>query len=642
MKKLENNGTQITSDRAVLSILCDQDSHTERQQTTTTNKHSASDCIICSIANIRRNFADVRTLIDSARTSPSQCRDLAPELQTHEIAFENTSKMLLLMVARSRQDVENMFENQSHPIWADVMAHRRLLILMARSHDLCQDALKHFSRVLCEIPREYQAVRKPVKKKIRFWRESSKALVVDRIDALYKLFDDLRSYGDFFRTLVRHAASCRPRYVDGPTNPENLQDSRPTADPRMFSGHFDFLQQVSRTLYDTLSKAWTCPQREVHSISISTDVVSYNSGYRFGLAVTSSHLDGPLHVLVIATRDKSSSDEMAGETVKDTLTYINAAQTISGSQRQSKLPVSSEKYPDRLLTKQTSQGMIPLSCSRPIRNNLRDLSLEQNLCSYLQESCAAIEFSRATDNPCLGYLDSDDGVTFSIFYTLKGRYISSLDDVLDRASADCNAISIRERLVHASLLAAAVISFYDTPWLPRVLSSQNIVFFNTDAATAKRTLTEPYLQTLLEQDKIAYEACLNKDVDSRRFLLLSLGIVLIEIAYSAPWRKLQSQEDIMKDLNDRDRNVLNLMRLSETVSRELGSRYAKVVQSCLQASVGNRDLEKRSEGVSEFNFQEDVVKQLNQCVSAVSDRSNACGTSYKVPVSSNRYDMICT
>ena len=617
-------GTQTTADRVVRSIVCDQEIYTERQKTISTNKHSASDCII-SIANIRRNFADATKLIGSAHTSPSQCRDLAPELQAQQIAFENTCKLLLFMVARSRQDAENMLDDQSHPIWVDVTAHRRLSVLMAGFHDLCVGTLKYILRVLFEILKEIQATKKQVKMKTWFQREASKALVVDRTDALHRLFDDLKSYGDFFRTLVRQAARCQPGYLAKPTIAEDLLNPRPITDSRKPSGYYDCLQHVSRTLYETLSKAWTCRQREAHSISISTSVVTFTSNFRFNLAVATSHLDGPLHVLVDAIRDNPSTHQMAEETEKDASPTMNAAESIDRSQRQVKLPVSSEMHFDRLVTEQTSQSASPSSCSWPIRNNLRNLSLEHNLCSYLQESCAAIELSRTSEYSCLGYLDSDDGVTFLIFYTLKGQYTSSLDDVLERASTDCNAMSVRERIILAYSLAAAVSNFYDTPWPPQVWSSQTIQFFNTDTASTKGTLAEPYLKTLLYQEARAHRVSPSKDVESRRFLLLSLGIIFIEIAYSAPWRKLQSQEDIMKDLNDGEKNLLNLMRLSETVSRELGPRYAKVVQCCLQASVGDRDPGKSPEGVFEISFQKDVVKQLNECVLAVSDHCNTFG-----------------
>ena len=608
-------GTHISSDRVVQSIVHHQELYPEKQKTVSPKKHSASDCIVYSIANIRRTFADLARLIESAQTPPSQCRDLAPELCTQQIAFENTCKMLLLMVAKSRQDVENMFEDPSHPIWADGNAHRRLSVLMARFYGLCEGTLKHFLRDLRAILRECQAIKKRVMKKTWFRREVSKALVVDRTDALHRLFDDLRSYGDFYRTLVRQAVRRQPGYVAKPTIVEDLQDQRPQANSQAFTGHFDSLQQVSRTLYETLSKAWTCHQGEKHSISISTGVVTSVSGFRFGLAVTTGHLDGPLHVLVDATRYKSSAHQTAMGPEKDASQSMNAAETIDRSQRQPELLIFSEMHSDRFVTKQTTQSVSALSCSWPIRNHLRNLSLEKNLCSYLQESCGAIESSRTPEYSCLGYLDSDDGVKFLIFYTLKGRHAFSLDDALERASTDCNAISMRERLLLASLLATAVKNFYGTPWPPRVWSSQNIQFFEKDAANTKATLTEPYLKTLLDQEGTVHRVSLSKDVDSRRFLLLSLGIILIEIAYSAPWRKLQSQEKIMKDLNDGERNLLNLMRLSETVSRELGSRYAKVVQCCLQASVGDRDPGKNTEGVSEINFQEDVVKPLNECVS---------------------------
>ena len=46
----------------------------------------------------------------------------------------------------------------------------------------------------------------------------------------------------------------------------------------------------------------------------------------------------------------------------------------------------------------------------------------------------------------------------------------------------------------------------------------------------------------------------------------------------------------MKDLKDYERTLHDLTRLSETVSRELGSCYAEVVQSCLQASMGIQGL----------------------------------------------------
>ena len=72
----------------------------------------------------------------------------------------------------------------------------------------------------------------------------------------------------------------------------------------------------------------------------------------------------------------------------------------------------------------------------------------------------------------------------------------------------------------------------------------------------------------------------NPSLEWRTPLLLFQDCFLLG-SFSALWAKLQLREDITRKLLEWEKEPLNLMRLSQTVSRELASKHAEVVETCL-------------------------------------------------------------
>ena len=68
-------------------------------------------------------------------------------------------------------------------------------------------------------------------------------------------------------------------------------------------------------------------------------------------------------------------------------------------------------------------------------------------------------------------------------------------------------------------------------------------------------------------------------------------------------------------------NFIDLMRLSDTVSRELGSRYARVVRTCLSEWLDSENARGRQASLDRVIY-EDIVGELFECLSAVSDDSS--------------------
>ena len=176
---------------------------------------------------------------------------------------------------------------------------------------------------------------------------------------------------------------------------------------------------------------------------------------------------------------------------------------------------------------------------------------------------------------------------------------------------------VEERLRTASFLATGLLHLHSSSWLPHIWSTQDIVFFTADEVDPKRALTEPFLQAQLNRNSTRYFSPTQREHGSSWTCLLSLGIILIELAFCKPWHHLPLQDEIGKDLFEWERTYLDLRRFSETVSRELGSKYARVVQTCLQKWFEAQGLEDPSKAELDKCISEDVVKELDEILAAL-------------------------
>lgn len=574
-----------TTESVVLSIINVNQMFGGVKKAGSTDKYPTSGSILRSIAGIHKLFEDVMRNSESIQKVYSDMADLVLKIRIQQVAFDNGCKMLLVTAAKSRQDVDNMIENRGHPIWRDTMVHRDLDAMMARFYHLCLAALEHFQESLSELRVGLHALREQETKKAtsryQFLLDNWNPSTLGAIEDFPKLLQNLRNYNDIFCTLILQAVPRRSGYQSGSAFGRDL--GCPTA-MRVAPAphhHLGCIQRASQVLYDTLSNVWTCREHEAHSLSIARNFDYAEAGalgqaayFCFTVAVTSPYPVRPYQLIVHISHSEFCICQEAKEDQAPNKTYLRKG-------------------------------------------------LEEDLCHRLRNSSVTIEPKEMMECSCLGYLEKRSGLRFLFPYLHRDEFRKqgsySLDDVLACASNERRAIPLEDRLRMALSLAAGVLHFSSSSWFRQTWCSKDIHFFATDDYKGYK-LGEPFLQTNLDNDRARGPACEIRRQAATRSCMLSLGLVLIELAFSAPWRKLQLKESLTEDLFEWEKNLVDLMRLSDTVSRELGSRYAKVVQTCLFQGLETQETQE-TQGLGKAELDqvifEDIVAELDRCLSAV-------------------------
>jgi len=94
------------------------------------------------------------------------------------------------------------------------------------------------------------------------------------------------------------------------------------------------------------------------------------------------------------------------------------------------------------------------------------------------------------------------------------------------------------------------------------------------------------------------------------FLLFGLGVVLLEIAYSAPLKSLQQPCDLENGIENQYTDFFTARRLVNSIGREMGNSYGTIVKKLLHCDFGcgddlsNRDLQ--------AGYYRDVVCELDR------------------------------
>ena len=605
-----------TTESVVLSLTRFYQKRSELEKPISTNIYLTSGGIVPSLAGIYQQFKDVMNAIESTRKIFSDVADLALKIEIQQVAFENGCKVLLATVAKSRQDVDQMIEDQDHPIWKDTNAHRNLDTMMARFYCVCRAALERLHESLNELRAGLHALSGRGIKLCRFLRNRSNLPASGTMENLAKLVQNLRIYNDMFCALIwRAIPRCSGyRNLNYPYVPQAARGPHP---------HFDCIQRASQNLYDILLSVWTCEEHEPCSLIFALSLESAKVGaslqaedFRFNDAVTSPYMES----LTRSDVDIAQYELCMYQIVKEDRfpKQIDHENRVDGSAGWAHPSDLSELDADTAAHRVGHQDTGTCMRANSLRRRVVDLGLEKDWCRWLRNSSVIIGPTEEMECSCVGNLETRTSHRFLLSSVLRDEYQKqtshSLDDILVRANIECRRIPLQDRLRTASFLAAGVLRLNTSSWLRQAWSSKDIHFFNMKDYE-RCTLGEPFVKFELNNDTARGSVYETKA--ATRSCLLSLGLVLIELAFSAPWRKLQLEENLTEDLLEGERNLLNLMRLSDTVSRELGSRYAKVVQTCLFLGLETNRTDDLAKAELDQLIFEDIVRELDQCLSVV-------------------------
>jgi hypothetical protein len=302
--------------------------------------------------------------------------------------------------------------------------------------------------------------------------------------------------------------------------------------------------------------------------------------------------------------------------------------TVSFASPPAKVKSCSIMTPPKL-PPQISMGMF-------LDSSLPNFCVGRDFCSHVRR-CS--KRALGTSDTCIGYLQRTGTCSHRVYYkhpkvhaelnaaTSLAQIFSSISQVSTGQKQSKRMLQC-ESLRLARQLASAVLQFHATPILKESWCSEDIVFFRQHCISVLQPqhpdLKTPHLNVRVRtpSGKSNSASTSHSKLNSNPYTF-SLGIILLELAYQAPFHDLRLRESADESspsstssltLTHSPSMVDNFSlaeRLSQNMSSEMGVPYARLVRKCLACDFaqGTRDL--ADEGLREA-FYRDVVCELER------------------------------
>ena len=375
---------------------------------------------------------------------------------------------------------------------------------------------------------------------------------------------------------------------------------------------YTVIGQASRQVYEALGKACTkhtehqahfCVKVEQadiqcdHGAQVSARV-RFNMGYtHLQLAGCRDHSD-----LVWFAVDSTSGDEISQGRFA---VNANAANAFTTSLKRQIEPTAAfkEKRVKKSVRFQTSVPIKnvtpPESCSTLADHLWSNDMVRKDFCDFLRR-CLRNKYQAGE---CIGVLEHKSDFKNYV-------YPSSLDESHIRRQATTlrqiipmmlsnqarGRISLYDRLQLAKTLAIAVLQYHATPWLNTYWHSDDVYFFADGFAPPSEclSLASPHLNVRVKGSCEQMTSGLRHMPQSvaRNPLLFSLGVILLEIAYAASLKSLQTSTDFENGTRCRSTDFLAARRLAKSATSDMPGKYHKVVEKLVECDFGcGTDLE---------------------------------------------------
>lgn len=244
--------------------------------------------------------------------------------------------------------------------------------------------------------------------------------------------------------------------------------------------------------------------------------------------------------------------------------------------------------------------------------------MRRDFCDYLRKHVCQ---SSNKAGVCIGMLEISERFKHLLYpmhpmSSISDKQGTSLEGFLKKSSSS-KTPDIFPRYVRLSLarsLALAVLKYYATPWLKVAWRSQDILFFDgrdDNAAVIGPNLTAPHLNVkVIESSGCIPHQSQTSHNPAPNPILFGLGVVLLEIAYSATLRSLQQPCDLENGVETPYTEFFTARRLVNSIGREMGSSYGTIVKKLLQCDFGYGD--DFSDRKLQAGYFQDVVCELER------------------------------
>ncbi|CAF9920614.1 MAG: hypothetical protein ALECFALPRED_001583 [Alectoria fallacina] len=520
----------------------------------------------------------------------NQCRILLEDIIEHDVA----SSML------------NGPSGANHPSWSDVELEAQLSQLLGDSRDACIATVEMIKERLRDIEDESQDLemtlhqdsqdtadlvgsktwRRRIAKKLRF------SFSKPRLD---QTLCDLRSFNDDFRTLSTQTLEA--------TSLQSKRQAVPPKKPYQEVERYQIIGQASRQVYEALGRACTKHTEhqahfcvEVEQASIAGD---HSARIKFNMAYTHLTLAGSADQsdLIWFVVDSTSGDTMKLGSIEnpkdlhDSLSQSLKRQIEPATGATQKKAKKSVRFQSAIVT---PTCMPPTLSTATIANAiLSSDDMRKDFCDFIRRRLR--EPLQASE--CVGVLDNTDNCRNIVYPSSnkccrQTRQAISLGQVILSVSKQqgVGGIPLYERLRLAKTLAIAVLQYHSTPWLRMSWRSEDVYFFDNELASVQDipSLISPHLNVKVKGPcgQLSRAATFPYHNLARNPLLFSLGVVLLEIAYTSTLESLQSPIDLDHGRQSRYTEFFAARRLAKSAKTDMGTTYHKIIERLVECDFG--------------------------------------------------------
>lgn len=404
---------------------------------------------------------------------------------------------------------------------------------------------------------------------------------------LDQTLDALRSLNNDFRALSEQAR-------------ESFRNSRKAPQAHSIKVNrdiklYEIVGKMSQQVHQALGKACTKHTEHLAHFCIQVEHIVRDGRYprqvKFNMAFThvaltdSINTGNPVWFVV----DSTMGDLLTPQVVESSLTFKNSLKRrIDHSDKP--IPRKAAKSVRFQLSKTTCK---PMPSSETITGAFSEASCTtRDFCDFLRQYMQ----QPITVDQCLGTLGATGAFRHRLFPSASRMRLPSLQPTSLRqlVSSGSKQGGLQtflpyERICLAKTLATAVLQYHATPWLRTSLRSEDIFFFSVgDKEQIRPKWTEPHLNVKFrESNGQASRASIYPSHNLVRIqLLFSLGVILLEIAYSSTLESLQREVDLDNEGESQYTEFWLARRLARSGCTGMGPRYDKIIERLVECDFG--------------------------------------------------------
>ncbi|KAE9571649.1 hypothetical protein CGCF415_v006613 [Colletotrichum fructicola] len=556
--------------------------------------------VISALEHYKQGISTIRTW----RNYNRELRILILSLETERVRFQDVCEKLLVGLVSPCQ-IESMVEDPFGPAWQEDVIQAKIKARLWRSFSIFEDIVTDMEEATKEMMKKLDL---QPDGKIK-WQEATFVIrEFKRASFVLKRSDHAEQM-----TTIK----------DGITSLESLIDRNIKMEPerklRSQGRLMRLVRELSASVYRALRSSFQCScAHEVHLglVSRSVELAQKDEDedviqkLAFQLALTYDKIEKT------ANDEKEPCERVAWEEVRVQALPKATAQTLTSVGRTSKT-----KMPGMGKSKSVSFTMshsatatttcIGQTSTMVVQQSFSSLSISSsnlglhdhiNLCERIRRSQKQLAFD------CYGMIRDRSGQMcrdFGVYPTFGSDReqwsVISLREVLERP-LEFPHMSVSAKLHLAAMIASSFLQLHQTPWLPEILTSRDILFFKRGAELQyEHAFVMKGLQERLEDKQKGN----NSAPSSRCPALLALGILLLELNLGRTIESLRIQYETPPP------GAPRLMYDSMTAQRLLQERqmdslnYKSAVQRCIGGEFARPKLDLNDE-----DFRQEIYEKV--------------------------------